>query len=141
MLISLLIILLLSNAITLRRDKYILFSRLVIIGLVSASFLALTNLFIKPLEKGIGIYVGLFNTALDNSHVFMALLAILTSVIGAAYYLVLVKQIFFYKTDYDKITAIFPDSGLISSNNVKPRQNTVLSFAPCKKVAVKSGSS
>ena len=61
MLISLLIFLLLSNALTMRRDKSILFSRVVIIALISTSFLAWNNLFIKPLEKGIGIYGGLFN--------------------------------------------------------------------------------
>ena len=61
MLISLLILLLLSNALTMRRDKSILFSRVVILGLISTSFLAWNNLFIKPLEKGIGIYGGLFN--------------------------------------------------------------------------------
>ena len=61
MLISLLISLLFSNAVTLRRDKSILFSRIVITGLLFASFLALNNLFTKALEKGIGVYDGLFN--------------------------------------------------------------------------------
>ena len=61
MLISLLISLLVSNAVTLRRDKSILFSRIVITGLLFASFLALNNLFTKALEKGIGVYGGLFN--------------------------------------------------------------------------------
>jgi NADH-ubiquinone oxidoreductase chain 2 len=37
----------------------------------------------------------------DNSQVFLVLVAILTSVIGAGYYLNLVKQIFFYKSDYN----------------------------------------
>ena len=61
MLISLLILLLLSNALTSRRDKSILFSRIVILGLISTSFLAWNNVFLKPLEKGIGIYGGLFH--------------------------------------------------------------------------------
>ena len=61
MLISLLISLLFSNAVTLTRDKSILFSRIVITGLLFASFLALNNLFTKALEKGIGVYDGLFN--------------------------------------------------------------------------------
>ena len=61
MLISLLILLLLSNALTLRKDKSILFSRIVILGLISTSFLAWNNLFIKPLGKGVAIYGGLFN--------------------------------------------------------------------------------
>jgi NADH-ubiquinone oxidoreductase chain 2 len=42
------------------------------------------------------------SAALDNGYVFMALVAILTSVIGAGYYLNLVKEIFFNKPDYEK---------------------------------------
>jgi len=48
----------------------------------------------------------ILSAALDNGYVFMALIAILTSVIGAGYYLNLVKQIFFYKSDYQKNTTI-----------------------------------
>lgn len=40
------------------------------------------------------------SSALDNGYIFMVLVAILTSVISAFYYLMLVKQIFFDKTDY-----------------------------------------
>ena len=40
------------------------------------------------------------SSALDSGYMFMVLIAILTSVISAYYYLVLVKQIFFDKTDY-----------------------------------------
>jgi NADH-ubiquinone oxidoreductase chain 2 len=82
MLISLLILLLLSNALTTRRDKSILFSRIVIVGLLSTSFLALNNFFIKPLEKGIGIYGGLFNvttfTHTFNIFIFLISATILT---------------------------------------------------------------
>jgi NADH-ubiquinone oxidoreductase chain 2 len=48
----------------------------------------------------------ILSAALDNGYVFMALVAILTSVIGAGYYLNLVKQIFFYKSDYQKNASI-----------------------------------
>ena len=82
MLISLLILLLVSNALTSRRDKSILFSRVVILGLISASFLALNNLYISPLEKGIGIYGGLFNvtafTQTFNIFIFLVSAVILT---------------------------------------------------------------
>lgn len=64
MLISLLIPLLVSNALTLKQDNSIYFSRIVMIFLLSASFLSLNNLFIKGLGKGIGIYGGLFNVTL-----------------------------------------------------------------------------
>jgi len=44
----------------------------------------------------------ILSAALDSGYVFMTLLAILTSVVGAAYYLNLIKQIFFYKDNYKK---------------------------------------
>ncbi len=82
MLISLLVLLLFSNAVTLRRDKSILFSRTVIIGLLLTSFLAYSNLYIRPLEKGIGIYGGLFNvstfTQTFNIFIFLISAVILT---------------------------------------------------------------
>ena len=40
------------------------------------------------------------SAALDNGYVFMALVAILTSVISAVYYLAVIKQIFFDKPEY-----------------------------------------
>lgn len=42
----------------------------------------------------------ILSSALDNGYVFMSLVAIITSVIGAAYYPNLIKQIFFYKDNY-----------------------------------------
>lgn len=42
----------------------------------------------------------ILSSALDNGYVFMALIAILASVVSAYYYLAIVKQIFFHKTDY-----------------------------------------
>ena len=40
------------------------------------------------------------SSALDNGYVFMTLVAILTSVISACYYLAVIKQMFFDKTEY-----------------------------------------
>ena len=48
----------------------------------------------------------ILSAALDKNQVFLALIAILTSVIGAAYYLNLIKQIFFYKNDYKRNPSI-----------------------------------
>jgi NADH-ubiquinone oxidoreductase chain 2 len=42
----------------------------------------------------------ILSAALDNGYIFMSLIAIITSVIGACYYLVIIKQIYFYKPDY-----------------------------------------
>lgn len=55
---------------------------------------------------GIPPLVGFFakqmvlSAALDQGYVFLSLVAILTSVIGAGYYLSLIKQIFFFQHDY-----------------------------------------
>jgi len=87
MLISLLIFLLISNAVTLRRDKSILFSRIVIKSLLFASFIALNNLYIKPLEKGIGIYGGLFNvTSLSQTfNIFIFVISSIVLILTAFY--------------------------------------------------------
>ena len=55
---------------------------------------------------GIPPLVGFFgkqmilSAAIDNGYIFMSLVAILTSVISAVYYLSIIKQIFFDKPDY-----------------------------------------
>lgn len=61
MLISLLVCLLMSNALTLQQEKSILFSRIVCTGFCLASVLSYNNLHVTSLSKGIGIYGGLFN--------------------------------------------------------------------------------
>jgi NADH-ubiquinone oxidoreductase chain 2 len=51
---------------------------------------------------GIPPLVGFFakqmvlSAALDNGYIFLSLIAILTSVVGAVYYLNIIKEIFFY---------------------------------------------
>jgi NADH-ubiquinone oxidoreductase chain 2 len=40
------------------------------------------------------------SAALDNGYIFITLVAILTSVISAVYYLNIIKQIFFEKSEY-----------------------------------------
>lgn len=46
------------------------------------------------------------SAALDSGYIFITLVAILTSVIGAGYYLNLVKQIFFFKDNYKQNPSI-----------------------------------
>ena len=58
----------------------------------------------------------ILSAAIDNGYIFMSLVAILTSVISAVYYLAIIKQIFFDKPDYelnDKLNNFYAD-GLIS---------------------------
>ena len=82
MLISLLALLLISNALTLRKDKSILFSRVVMVSLIHTSFLAYNNLIILPLDKGIGIFGGLIHvtvfTQIFNIFIFLLSALILT---------------------------------------------------------------
>jgi hypothetical protein len=61
MLITSLIYLLLSNAITLKRDKSILHSRVAIIVLLYTSLLALFSLYLTYLDRCSGLYGNLFN--------------------------------------------------------------------------------
>ena len=82
MIISLLTSLLISNALTLRKDKSILFSRIVMIGLILSTVLAFNNLFVLSLDKGIGLYGGLFHvtatTQSFNIFIFLVTTIILT---------------------------------------------------------------
>jgi len=77
MLIISLILILLSNSITLRRDKSILYSRATISVLLISALIAYMNLSFLFLEKGIGIYSGLFHiTPLTNYfHLFILLIS------------------------------------------------------------------
>jgi NADH-ubiquinone oxidoreductase chain 2 len=59
------------------------------------------------------------SAAIDNGYVFMSLVAILTSVISAVYYLVIIKQIFFEKQSYSLNLELkgFNADGLITEKN------------------------
>jgi len=87
MLILLLIFLLISNAVTMRRDKSILFSRIVIKGLLLVSFIAYNNLYLSPLSKGIGIFGGLFNvsTFTQTFNIFILLISAVILTLTAFY--------------------------------------------------------
>jgi len=77
MLILTLIFVLLSNSVTLRRDKSILYSRTAITILVVSSLITYNNLDFLFLNKGIGIYGGLFHTTSTTSvfHIFVLLVS------------------------------------------------------------------
>src|SRR5205085_12696069 len=56
------------------------------------------------------------SAALDNGYIFLTLVAILTSVISAVYYLNIIKEVFFDKSDY----AINPEiNNLVLHGNIK----------------------
>ena len=76
---------------------------------------------------GIPPLVGFFakqmvlSAALDSGYVFLSLVAILTSVVGAVYYLNIIKEIFFYRPEY-KINSLVKNrkfySYIYNNNNV-----------------------
>ena len=72
--------LLLSNAVTLRRDKSILYSRVSIIILLYSSLLAFTSLYITYLDRGIGLYGGLFH-ATSITHIFHIFIFLISALI------------------------------------------------------------
>jgi NADH-ubiquinone oxidoreductase chain 2 len=80
MLIISLILLLLSNSITLRRDKSILYSRAAITILLITSIITYDNLYFLFLNKGIGIFGGLFHSTC-TTNVFHAFILLISSVI------------------------------------------------------------
>ena len=70
------------------------------------------------------------SAALDSGYIFLTLVAVLTSVIGAVYYLNVIKEIFFYTPGY-KINSIFKDRKLLSHiYNKKNRLLQDLEFKP-----------
>jgi NADH-ubiquinone oxidoreductase chain 2 len=80
MLIYSILFLLLSNAVTLRRDKSILFSRVAIIVLIYCSSLAVHSLIIQNTFKGIGLFGGLFHTT-SITQIFQIFIFLISAVI------------------------------------------------------------
>lgn len=80
MLIISLLSLLMSNAVSLRRDKSILYSRITIIILLLSSYLALDSLYVTNLDTGIGLYGGLFH-ATSITHVFQLFIFLVSAAI------------------------------------------------------------
>ena len=93
----------------------------------------------------------ILSAALDRGYIFMALVAILTSVIGAGYYLNVVKQIFFYKKNYkinpsiSNITLsgyVIPNTlGVFSNpnNNLKEGNKDNLTVFKPENISINSG--
>ena len=80
MLIYSILFLLLSNAVTLRRDKSILFSRVAILAILYSSLLAFFSLFLTFLNKGVGLFGGLFH-ATSTTQIFHLFIFIISAVI------------------------------------------------------------
>ena len=80
MLVFSILFLLLSNAVTLRRDKSILFSRISIIILLYSTILAKNSLYMTSIDRGIGIYSGLFHIT-SITQIFHIFIFIISAII------------------------------------------------------------
>ncbi len=80
MLILSILFILFSNAVTLRRDKSIIYSRVAIIVLLYCSLLAISNLNLNCLDNGIGLYGGLFHVT-SVTQIFHIFIFLITAVI------------------------------------------------------------
>lgn len=109
MMIFSILFLILSNAVTLRRDKSILYSRVTITILLYASVLALASLYLSNLDRGIGLYGGLFHATSITQvfHIFIFLIsAAILQITGFYPRKVLLKdyssfsKLFFYNLSY-----------------------------------------
>ena len=87
MIVLSLIFLLLSNAVTSRRDKSILYSRTTITILLISALISYDNLYFLFLNKGIGIYGGLFHTTSTTGvfHIFIILVSSIVLLLTSFY--------------------------------------------------------
>jgi NADH-ubiquinone oxidoreductase chain 2 len=80
MIIFSILFLLLSNAVTLRRDKSILYSRVAIIVLLYSSLITMASCYLTNLDRGIGLYGGLFH-ATSTTHIFHIFIFLISAII------------------------------------------------------------
>jgi NADH-ubiquinone oxidoreductase chain 2 len=87
MLLTFLSYLLFSNGLTYRQDSSIFYSRIGLIILLYSLFFGLTSFYISYLEKGLGLYGGLFNiTAItQNFQIFIFIISILILLMSSFY--------------------------------------------------------
>jgi len=79
MLLSSIFFLLLSNALSFRRDSTILYSRIGILVLLYCIYLSYNNLFITYLDNGVGLFGGLFYTSsiTQSFHILIFIISLL----------------------------------------------------------------
>lgn len=96
---------------------------------VMALSLAITIYSLVGIPPLIGFFAKqmILSAALDNGYVFLTLIAILTSVISAVYYLSVIKQIFFDNTEH-KLSEDFVNTTLKASILNKDLQEEKITF-------------
>ena len=87
MLITLIIFIIISNAVTNDILKSPIYSRITIQGLVLTIYISYNNLFVSTLERGISLYGGLFNsTAISNTFQIFTFFVCIIIVLMTSYY-------------------------------------------------------
>jgi NADH-ubiquinone oxidoreductase chain 2 len=80
---------------------------------------------------GIPPLVGFFakqmvlSAALDNGYIFLSLIAIITSVIGAVYYLNVIKEIFFYSPEHE-VNPVLNEQGSTLKSGIFNKKNVLI---------------
>jgi NADH-ubiquinone oxidoreductase chain 2 len=108
MLLSSIFLLLLSNALSFRRDSTILYSRIGILVLICCIYLSYNNLFITYLDNGVGLFGGLFYTS---------------SITQSFHMLIFIISLFILS-----LTGFFPRKLLSEKYNIFEKVNTTLYF-------------
>lgn len=108
MLLSSIFFLLLSNALSFRRDSTILYSRIGILILIYCIFLAYNNLYITYLDNGVGLFGGLFYTSSITQSFHMLIFIISLLILS--------------------ITGFFPRKLISDKYNIFEKVNTTLYF-------------
>lgn len=108
MLLSSIFFLLLSNALSFRRDSTIFYSRIGILILIYCIFLAYNNLYITYLDNGVGLFGGLFYTSSITQSFHMLIFIISLLILS--------------------ITGFFPRKLISDKYNIFEKVNTTLYF-------------
>jgi NADH-ubiquinone oxidoreductase chain 2 len=66
------------------------------------------------------------SAALDKGYIFLSLVAIITSVIGAVYYLNIIKEMFFFLSDYK--------FNIEKNNNILNLNDNYINFYTCTNI-------
>lgn len=66
------------------------------------------------------------SAALDNGYIFLSYIAILTSVIGAVYYLSLIKEIFFFSSELEKNPLLNSEDKSTSNESISLNSNNII---------------
>ena len=119
MLIASLFLLLLSNGLTVRKDVSIFYSRIAIYKLMYCIILAYLSFFITYLEKGLGIYNGLFvaSSITHTFHIFIFLASLIILLLTGFY----PRKILGNNLKINSITSLI--------NNKMSEQYTIIEYA------------